>query len=103
MKTKFVLKDDLGDILESIAEEAIEHSDEVSVEIFFHAFVGVKTMVVRTSRNCGNFDQLDKSEYRIVDKLADEYSIADDTIGAGLKKLAEIKAEEARQEEIDNQ
>ena len=102
MKTKFVLKDDLGDILESIAESAIEHSNEVSVEISFHAYVGVQTMTVRTSRNGGDYATLNKVEYRIVDKITDDYSIEDETIGIALKNLEALKAEEARREEENN-
>ena len=102
MKTKFVLKDDLGDILESIAESAIEHSREVCVEISFTCYVGVQTMTVRTSRNGGDFATLNKVEYRIVDKITDDYSIEDETIGIALKNLEALKAEEARREEENN-
>ena len=99
---KFILKDDLGDILESIAESAIEHSREVSVEIRFTAYVGVQTMTVRTSRNGGDFANLNRVEYRIVDKITDDYSIEDETIGTALKNLEALKAEEARREEENN-
>lgn len=102
MKTKFVLKDDLGDILESIAESAIEHSREVSVEIRFTAYVGVQTMTIRTSRNGGDYATLDKSEFRIVDKVTDDYAIVDETIDVALKNLEALKAEEARMEEENN-
>jgi hypothetical protein len=99
---KFILKDDLGDILESIAESAIEHSREVIVEIRFTAYVGVQTMTVRTSRNGGDFANLNRVEYRIVDKITDDYSIEDETIGTALKNLEALKAEEARREEENN-
>ena len=99
---KFILKDDLGDILESIAESAIEHSREVSVEVRFTAYVGVQTMTVRTSRNGGDFANLSRVEYRIVDKITDDYSIEDETIGTALKNLEKLKAEEARKEEENN-
>lgn len=102
MKTKFVLKDDLGDILESIAEAAIKHSSEVSVEIRFTSYVGVQTMTVRTSRNGGDYATLDKSEFRIVDKVTDDYAIVDETIDVALKNLEALKAEEARREEENN-
>jgi hypothetical protein len=99
---KFISKDDLGDILESIAESAIEHSREVIVEIRFTAYVGVQTMTVRTSRNGGDYATLDKSEFRIVDKVTDDYAIVDETIDVALKNLEAIKAEEARREEENN-
>ena len=102
METKFVLKDDLGDILESIAESAIEHSREVSVEISFTCYVGVQTMTVRTSRNGGDYATLDKSEFHIVDKVTDDYAIVDETIDVALKNLEALKAEEARREEENN-
>lgn len=99
MKTKFVLKDDLGDILESIAESALKHSSEVCVEIRFACYVGVQIMTVRTSRNGGDFATLNKEEYRIVDKITDDCTIEDETIGVALKNLEALKAEEARREE----
>ena len=99
---KFILKDDLGDILESIGEDAIEHTSEVIVNVTFLSNAGIQTMVVTTSRNAGGFTTLNKTEYRIVDKITDEYRIVDETIGAGLKVLEEIKAEEARREEENN-
>lgn len=102
MKTKFVLKDDLGDILESIAESAIEHSNEVSVGISFSAYVGVQTMTVRTSRNGGDYATLNKEEYRIVDKVTEDYAIVDETIDVALKNLEALKAEEARREAENN-
>lgn len=102
MKTKYVLKDDLGDILESIAESAIEHSNEVSVGISFHEYAGVQIMTVRISRNDGDYGTLDQSEFRILDKLMDEYHISDETIGVALKNLEKLKAEEARREEGNN-
>lgn len=94
MKTKFVLKDDLGDILESIAESAIEHSREVCVEISFTCYVGVQTMTVRTSRNGGDYATLNRVEYHIVGN----YAIVDETIDVALKNLEALKAEEARME-----
>ena len=99
---KFILKDDLGDILESIADASIEHSREVIVEVRFASYVGVKTMTVRISRNGGDFATLHKAEYRIVDKITDDYSIEDETIGTALKNLEALKAEEARREEENN-
>lgn len=102
MKTKFVLKDDLGDILESIAESAIEHSNEVSVGISFNEYAGVQTMTVRTSRNGGDYDTLDRSEFRIVDKVTDDYTIVDETIGIALKNLEALKAEGAGREAENN-
>ena len=99
---KFILKDDLGDILESIADSAIEHSREVSVEIRFTSYVGIQTMTVRTSRNGGDYATLNKVEYRIVDKITDDYSIEDETIGTALKNLEALKAEEARREAENN-
>lgn len=102
MKTKFVLKDDLGDILESIAESAIEHSREVCVEISFTCYVGVQTMTVRTSRNGGDFATLNKVDFRIVDKVTDDYAIVDETIDVALKNLGSIKEEEARREAENN-
>lgn len=102
MKTKFVLKDDLGDILENIAESAIEHSHELSVEIKFASYVGVQTMTVRTSRNGGDYATLNRVEYRIVDKVTDDYAIVDETIEVALKNLEALKAEEARREEENN-
>lgn len=102
METKFVLKDDLGDILESIAESAIEHSHEVSVEIKFTGYVGVHAMTVRTSRNGGDYATLNRVEYRIVDKITDDYAIVDETIDVALKNLEALKAEEARWEEENN-
>ena len=102
MKAKFVLKDDLGDILESIAESALKHSDEVNVHVKFSAYAGVQEMKVTTQQKYGMYEILDCSEYRIVDKLIDEYQIFDDTIGAGLKKLAEIKAKADQEDEETN-
>ena len=102
MKTKFVLKDDLGDILESIADSALKHSDEVNVLVKFSAYAGVQEMKVTTQQKYGLYEILDCSEYRIVDKLIDEYQIFDDTIGAGLKKLAEIKAKADQEDEETN-
>ena len=102
MKTKFVLKDDLGDILESIAESAIEHSREVNVEIRFTDYVGVQTMTVWTSRNGGDYAVLNKVDYRIVDKVTDDYAIVDETIEVALKNLEALKAEEARREAENN-
>lgn len=99
---KFILKDDLGDILESIAESAIEHSREVSVAISFTAYVGIQTMTVRTSRNGGDFANLNKVDFRIVDKVTDAYAIVDETIDVALKNLEALKAEEARREEENN-
>ena len=99
---KFILKDDLGDILESIAESAIEHSREVIVEVRFTSYAGVQTMKVRTSRNGGDYATLDKSEFRIVDKVTDDYAIVNETIDVALKNLEALKAEEARREEENN-
>jgi hypothetical protein len=64
--------------------------------------VGVQTKTVRTSRNGGDYATLDKSEFRIVDKVTDDYAIVDETIDVALKNLEAIKAEEARREEENN-
>lgn len=102
MKTKFVLKDDLGDILESIAESAIEHLHEVSVGIRFSGDMGVPTMNVWTIRKGGDYATLNQVAYRIVDKITDDYTVVDETIDVALKTLEALKAEEARREEENN-
>jgi hypothetical protein len=59
-------------------------------------------MTVRTSRNGGDFATLNKVDFRIVDKVTDDYSIVDETIDVALKNLEALKAEEARMEEENN-
>ena len=97
MKKKFIQKDDLGDILESIAEKAIEISKDFDTEIVFRKLLVddvVMDVIVRSARASRAFETMAEQTYDIIDNLCDDMDVLDETISA-----AKAKAEKQNDEE----
>lgn len=96
MKKKFIQKDDLGDILESIAEKAIEISKDFDTEIVFRKLGDdvVMDVIVKSARASRAFETMAEHTYDIIDKLCDDMDVLDETISA-----AKAKAEKQNDEE----
>lgn len=95
MKKKFIQKDDLGDILESIAEKAIEISKDFDTEIVFRKLGDdvVMDVIVKSARASRAFETMAKQTYDIIDNLCDDMDVLHETISAA-KAKAEIQNEE---------
>lgn len=96
MKKKFIQKDDLGDILESIAEKAIEISKDFDTEIVFRKLEDdvVMDVIVKSARASRAFETMAEQTYDIIDNLCDDMDVLDETISA-----AKAKAEKQNDEE----
>lgn len=96
MKKKFIQKDDLGEILESIAEKAIEISKDFDTEIVFRKLGDdvVMDVIVKSARASRAFETMAKQTYDIIDNLCDDMDVLDETISA-----AKAKAEKQNDEE----
>lgn len=96
MKKKFIQKDDLGDILESIAEKAIEISKDFDTEIVFRKLGDdvVMDVIVKSARASRAFETTAKQTYDIIDNLCNDMDVLDETISA-----AKAKAEKQNDEE----
>lgn len=96
MKKKFIQKNDLGDILESIAEKAIEISKDFDTEIVFRKLGDdvVMDVIVKSARASRAFETMAEQTYDIIDNLSDDMDVIDETISA-----AKAKAEKQNEEE----
>ena len=93
MEKKFILKRDLSEIMEEIAEEALKHADKMSTHITFRS----NEMTVHTVMNKSPYSSLSSTGYVIIDELEYSTDAMDHIFGdalVALENLTVIKTEE---------
>lgn len=96
MKRKFIQKCNLGEIMEALAERALDHTgeSEIEVSITFNEWRGEDVFAVRI-RSRKTFDTIAQQEYVIIDNEADEFDVMEDTITAALVAIEQAKDQES--------
>ena len=96
MEKKFIYKKDLGEIMEELAEEALNHADMMVTKIIFHK----GDINVCVYMKDYPYTTLSDTRYEIIDTLEDSTDAMDHIFGGALKALDEltvIKNEENNQ------
>ena len=90
-KKHYIQSEDLGVIMEALAVKALEHVDQMLVNINLDRSGQETTLdiVVRSQ----DYEKLAEQTYVILDKVHDYLDVVDETIGAALVKLEQIDKE----------
>lgn len=85
---KFVTKDTLPDILSDLAENFLDYSDKIAVEISLVQFTSNcrPTLDIRVQKN-GTWETLAEHRYDIIDKVYDCVDVHDETLDDAIAKL----------------
>jgi hypothetical protein len=93
MEKNYIFRKDLGEIMEELAEEALNHADTMTTKVIFHK----GEMSVCVFRNEYPYITLSNTLYDIIDTLKDSTDAMDHIFGdalVALEKLTVIKTEE---------
>ena len=96
MEKNYIYKKDLGEIMEELAEEALNHADTMNTKVIIRK----GEMKVCIYMNDFPFTTLSETRYEIIDTLEDSTDAMDHIFGGALKALDEltvIKNEENNQ------
>jgi hypothetical protein len=90
-KKHYIQSEDLGVIMEALAVKALEHVDQMLVNINLDRSGQETTLevVVRSQ----DYERLAEQTYVILDEVHDYLDVVDETIGAALVKLEQIDKE----------
>lgn len=94
MEKKFIYKQDLSEIMEEIAEEALKHADTMNT----HISIRKGSMDVRVNMNNDPYVTLSEIRYDIIDNFEDSTDAIDHIFGdalVALENLTVIRTEEA--------
>lgn len=86
MEKKVILKKDLGEILTTLAESAVDHTEKTMLDISVYQFCESKELSI-TVRRRDDFSTIKKKEYVIIDNVEDDMAILDDTVMAALADM----------------
>ena len=96
MEKNYIYKKDLGEIMEELAEEALNHADTMNTKVIIRK----GEMEVCIFKNDFPYTTLSETRYEIIDTLEDSTDAMDHIFGGALKALDEltvIKNEENNQ------
>lgn len=99
MEKNYVLKSDLGEIMESIAERTLAHNDRMRVNMSVEKWLDENRLNVAIYTVNGSYQQLADRTYIIVDDIKHDVDVADETVGDALVMLERLEAEAARKQE----
>lgn len=91
-KQNYIQTKDLRDIMEAIADAALKHADKIETSVTFHAYAGKNYMEVMT-RKAESFEQVNKTEYIVIDEISNDVDVLFETIGAALATLKECETQ----------
>lgn len=95
MEKKFVKKEDLGEIMEALAERGMAHP-EIRVSMDIGTWQGEQILKVRVYDT--SYNTLASQDYALVDGLEDEFDVLDQTVEAALAEMEKENAEKAKEE-----
>lgn len=92
MEKKFIKRDDLGEIMESLADYGLKHP-QIRIIMDIETWLGDQLLRVRVTN--ANYKNLAEQNYSIISGIEDDYDVLDQTVE---KALADIEKAEAEKE-----
>ena len=86
MEKNYIFRKDLGEIMEELAEEALNHADTMTTKVIFRK----GEMSVCVYMNEHPYTKLSETGYEIIDTLEDSTDAMDHIFGGALKALDEL-------------
>jgi hypothetical protein len=86
MEKNYIFRKDLGDIMEELTEEALNHADTMNT----HISIRKGSMDVRVNMNNDPYATLSEVQYVVIDNLEDSTEAMDRIFGDALEALEEL-------------
>jgi hypothetical protein len=86
MEKNYIFRKDLGDIMEELTEEALNHADTMNT----HISIRKGSMDVRVNMNNAPYATLSEVQYVVIDNLEDSTEAMDRIFGDALEALEEL-------------
>lgn len=96
MEKKFIKREDLGEIMEALAEKGLENP-KIQVNMSVETWLGEQLLKVRVY-DCG-FVLMASQDYVIIGGIEDEYDVLDQTVEKAAAALARKEEENKSKEE----
>lgn len=97
-KTKFIQKEDLADVIETLFSEAIEHYKDINLDVKLRSYSsnGTRPTIYVDVRDA-SFERLVEVEYEVIDGVSEGYDVERDTIDVALAKIQEKEQESTKE------
>lgn len=99
MEKKFIKRDDLGEIMEALAESGMKHP-ELRVSMDIETWLGEQVLKVRVYDT--SFNLMASQDYVMIDGLEDDFDVLEQTVEKAVADMEKEKAEKAEVESTTN-
>jgi hypothetical protein len=97
MEKKFIKRDDLGEIMEALAESGMKHP-ELRVSMDIETWLGEQVFKVRVYDT--SFNLMASQDYVMIDGLEDDFDILEQTVEKAVADMERCEAE--KKEEVES-
>ena len=99
MEKKFIKREDLGEIMEALAESGMKHP-ELRVSMDIETWLGEQVLKVRVYDT--SFNLMASQDYGMIDGLEAEFDVLEQTVGKAVADMEKAQAEKAEVESTTN-
>ena len=99
MEKKFIKRDDLGEIMEALAESGMKHP-ELRVSMDIETWLGERVLKVRVYDT--SFNLMASQDYVMIDGLEDDFDVLEQTVEKAVADMEKAQAEKAEVESTTN-
>ena len=99
MEKKFIKRDDLGEIMEALAESGMKHP-ELRVSMDIETWLGEQVLKVRVYDT--SFNLMASQDYVMIDGLEDDFDVLEQTVEKAVANMEKAQAEKAEVESTTN-
>ena len=95
MEKKFIKRDDLGEIMEALAESGMKHP-ELRVSMDIETWLGERVLKVRVYDT--SYNLMASQDYVMIDGLEDDFDVLEQTVEKAVSDMEKAQAEKAEAE-----
>ena len=99
MEKKFIKRDDLGEIMEALAESGMKHP-ELRVSMDIETWLGEQVLKVRVYDT--SFNLMASQDYVMIDGFEDDFDVLEQTVEKAVADMEKAQAEKAEVESTTN-
>ena len=99
MEKKFIKREDLGEIMEALAESGMKHP-ELRVSMDIETWLGERVLKVRVYDT--SFNLMASQDYVMIDGLEDDFDVLEQTVEKAVADMEKAQAEKAEVESTTN-
>lgn len=99
MEKKFIKREDLGEIMEALAESGMKHP-ELRVSMDIDTWLGERVLKVRVYDT--SFNLMASQDYVMIDGLEDDFDVLEQTVEKAVADMEKAQAEKAEVESTTN-